>query len=257
MNLMKFVFAASLLALTACSSFSVEKEQAKAIKRVAIIGFDVQQQRPVETGDVFKALTHQDTSSQAEVKGRMEAAHVAKMYDLLRKKLETENHWQIMPQDSLKNNKAYQAYYKSKTDGWQNRPIINDRYNLMQPEGIVDSFAVMTTEADKRKQLQQDLGVDAILYVDIRVDLNNDSKLASLIGKGTYNPLATTSLTMINATNDTKIWFDGAAKGEPAENNEKNFLGMADQEKLNQLAVRAAESSYVALMTKYREKMAE
>ncbi|WP_413291341.1 hypothetical protein [Bdellovibrio sp. HCB337] len=256
-SILKMVLALPLVSLVACTTMKVEKDHVKGVKRVAIVGFDVQQQRPVEGGDLFKALTHQDTSSKAEVKGRTEAAHVAAMYDLLRKKLETDNGWQVMPMDKVKQNKAYQEHFKAKTEGWQNRPIMNDRYNLLQAEGILDSFAIMTTEPEKRKQLQQDLGVDAILYVGIKVDLNNNSALASLVGQGKFSPLATTNLTLIDAAFDTKIWFDGSAQGEPAENNDKNFMGMADAEKLNQLAVKAAESSYKKLLANYKEKLAE
>lgn len=255
MNTLQIILIILSFVFSACTSMMVEKDHATKIKRVAIIGFDVQQQKPVETEDLFKALTHQDTSSKAELKGRMDAPHVAKMYDILVAKLESENKWSVMQQDLLKKNRAYQDFYKTKTEGWQNRPLVNDRYNLLQPEGILDSFAVMTTKPEIRKQLQQDLGVDAVLYVSIRVDLNNSSALASMVGQGTFSPSATTNLTLVNAKNDIKIWFDSSATGEKIASSDKNFMGMANQDKLNQLAIRAVESSYVTLLTNYKEKI--
>lgn len=245
------------LFLSSCASVKFEKEQVQAVKRVAIVGFDVQQQRPVETGDLFKALTHQDTSSKAEIKGRTETPHVVKMYDILRAKFESQNHWQVLSQEMLRTNAGYQEYFKSKTDGWQNRPMINDRFTLMQPTGIVDSFAIYTTKPERLKQLQKELGVDALLVVGIRVELNNNSKFASLVGQGKFNPFAVTSLMLIDAEKNTKIWVDGSVKGDPVENNDKNFLGLANQDKLNQLAVLAAESSYGKLLASYKEKMSQ
>jgi len=257
MKTFKLIFSASMLLLSACASMKVGKDKVQAVKRVAIVGFDVQQQRPVEMGDLFKAATHQSTASQAEVKGRTEALHVAKMYDNLRKKLESENHWQIIPQETLKANKAYQAIFKLKTDGWQNRPMINDRYVLMQPAGILDSFAIRLTEPEKLAQLQKDLNVDAILIVGIRVQLNNSGMMASLVGQGKFNPYAETNVALTDSVTSTTLWIDGNAKGEPVENETKNFMGLADAEKLNQLAVLAADSSYSKLLSNYKEKLAQ
>lgn len=247
----------SLLLTTACTSMKVSKDEVRSVQRVAIVGYDVQQQRPVEAGDLFKIATHQNTASQAEIKGREESPHIAKMYDLLRQKLETENHWQIMSQESLRNNKAYQEYFRSKTEGFQNRPLINDRYTLYQPLGVLDSFALYTTEPEKLKKLQADLGVDALLIVGVQVHLNNSSMIASLVGQGKFSPYAETGITLLDAKNNVKIWFDGNAKGEPVENNEKNFMGMASQEKLNSMAIMAAESSYNKLLSNYKDKLSQ
>lgn len=254
---MKYLLMVSMLMLGACASLKVDKDQTQNVKRVAIVGFDVQQQRPVEMGDLFKVATHQDASSKAEVKGRSEAEHVAKMYNNLRQKLETENHWQVMSLDSVKANAAYQALFKDKTEGFQNRPIINDRYNLLQPAGILDSFAIRTTEADKLKQLQAALGVDALLVVGMTVNLNNSSMFASLIGQGKFQPYAITNAYMLQAKSNEQIWVDSNVKGEPVDNDEKNFMGLANEDKINQMAVMAADSSYNKLISNYKEKLAQ
>jgi hypothetical protein len=254
----KGLWAAVFLILTsACASLKVEKDKVADVKRVAIIGFGVQQQSPVSMGDLFKVATHQNTASKAEVKGRTESDHVAKMYDNLKQKLEQQNHWKVMSQDQLKSNPAYLALFKAKTEGWQNRPIMNDRYVFMQPAGILDNFAVMTTEAEILKKLQEDLKVDAVLVVSINVDLNNNSMFASMVGQGKFSPSANTNLYLLDAKTENKIWIDPGTKGDEIENSDKNFMGLADQERLNKLAVLAADSSYSKILANYAEKLSK
>ncbi len=116
-------------------------------------------------------------------------------------------------------------------------------------------FAIYTTKQEVLQKLQADLNVDALLIVSVSINLNNSSMFASLVGQGKFQPIATTSLQLLDAKTESKIWFESAAEGEPAKSEEKNFLGMADEEKLNVLAVRAADNSYVKLFEKYKDKL--
>jgi hypothetical protein len=252
--LMKAIGVIGAIALSACSTMKVEPDRVATVKKVAIVGFDVNQQNPVSKGDLFKVLTKQKVGTEATVKGRAEAVHVEKMYAALRQKLEKENHWKILTQEQVVKNPAYQELFKAKTEGWQNRPIAGDDYSLMQAPGVLDTFALYTTPPEKLKALQEALGVDALLIVGVKVMLNLDSALGAMVGQGKFNPLAITSLQMKDGRTNDRIWFDSNAKGQPVQNDEKNFMGMADQDKLNQMAVLAAESSYDQLLVNYKEK---
>lgn len=245
------------LMLTSCATVKVDKDRVGSVKRVAIVGFDVQQQKPVSTMDLVKVATKQDTTSKAEVALASEAAHVGKMYDLLQKKLEQENSWKVLPLEVVRKNPVYGLHFKEKTEGFQTRPMINDRYTLMQPSNILDSFAIYSTRPEKLKEIQEALGVDALLIVSISVALNNNSALLSLVGQGKFAPIATTTLQLLDARTNSRLWQESQAVGEPAENNEKNFLGMADDEKLNQLAFVAAQKSYVSLLSRYKETLSK
>lgn len=250
------LLAVSALALGACASVKVDKEKAQGVKKVAIIGFDVEQQRPVSTSDLIGvALKTKSTDPHAEIKLRSESSHVVKMYDDLRQKLETSNKWKVLSMDQVKASSAYQAHFKDKTEGFQNRPMVNERYDVMSPPGILDSFAIYTTKGETLSKLQKDLGVDALAVVKITVNLNNDSALASMVGQGTFSPSASTALQLIDGRSNDKIWSESAAVGEKQSNGDKNFMGMADQEKINQLAVRAANSSYAKLIAQYNEQL--
>ncbi len=109
----------ALLFTAGCASVKVDKEKIQGVKRVAIIGFDVQQQKSVSTMDLLKVATHMDTKSKAEISGRTESDHISKMYDNLKKRLEQENGWKVMTQDALKKSPTYVSLFKSKTEGFK------------------------------------------------------------------------------------------------------------------------------------------
>jgi hypothetical protein len=186
---------------------------------------------------------------------RKEANHVNEMYDNLAERLKSEQNFTVISREALAANSSYKRLFKEKTEGFQNRPPIDAKFELLQPQGILDSFAIQTTKADDLKKLQLDLGVDAIVTVSMTVNLNLDSVLGSLVGKAEFSPSANSYLRMLDASTGQEIWSDTNAEGEKIKSNEKTFLGLANQEKINKLAVEAAKSSYRAMLDRYKESL--
>jgi hypothetical protein len=225
-----------------------------SVKKVAIVGFDVLQQQPVKGGDLFKIATHQSVHDGPKVGTRTELAHVAELYDVMTQKLKEKRGFIVLKQSDLIANPAYAAAFKAKTDGWQARPLIPEHYELYQAPKVLDTFAFRSLTEEEKKKLQQDLKVDALVIVQSRVDLNMSGAMASLVGKATMEPSANSMVTMIDASTGQEIWNDTQAKGEPVKNSERLFLGMADDNRVNNLAKAAIESSYNSAFERLKPK---
>ena len=238
--MLRYLVLASILA--GCTSKIVKTEELARVKRVALIGLDVQQQKSVSKGDLLAIATRTATKPGATPALRTEAAHLEAVYRDVAQKLERQTGWKVVPLADLKRNAGYQKYFKEKTEGFQNRPIVNDRYNLYGAPGVVDSFAILTTKPERVKEIATDLKVDAVAYVTFKVDLNNDSMLASLVGEGEFRPSASTSLFVVDARTGEKIYMASAA-GPKVEKGAQNTLGVANEELLNRLTAQATASA--------------
>jgi len=236
-----------LIALPACTNKIVKTEELRQVKKVAIIGLDLQQQKSVSGGDLLSLALKTNDANQATPRMRTEAQHAELVYNDLRAKVEQGTGWKVVTLAELAKSPAYAKFFKEKTEGLQNRPLINNRYDLFAPKGILDSWALMTTKTERLKELANELKVDAVIYATSTVNLNNSSMLASMVGKGEFRPSANVSLFVADARTGEKI-FMASVEGPKVDKGAKNAVGMADVDQLNMLAHQATGMSLDLVM---------
>jgi hypothetical protein len=234
------------LGLFGCSTKTLKEEKLREVKRVAIIGFDLQRQKPVSGGDLL-AIALKAKRDGATPRTRTDDGQAEVVYSEFAKQVWDKTKWTVIPLKDIRSRAAYQKVFKSKTEGFQNRPIVHDRFDLLNVPGLLDSFAINTLPAETLKELQADLGVDAIVAVTVEMHLNNNSVFMSMIGQGKMSPFAQATIFMQDARNGERLWLQ-TVKGEEIEMGEKNLMGMANEAKLNQTYNLAAKSSFEALL---------
>ncbi|MES2964288.1 MAG: hypothetical protein V4760_10385 [Bdellovibrionota bacterium] len=240
MKLMKLALALPLFALAACSTSAIKPDQLNKVDRVAIIAIDITQEKPVSTGDLV-GIALKTNDSRAKPQLGVPSEHVANAYQDLTAKLAKKTGWKVMKLDELRKNPAYAAFYKEKTDGFHQAPIIDGRFDLYQAPEVLTSFAVMTTPHERLAKLAQDLGVDTIVYAATTVEVNS-GMLASLVGLGKIHPKGKASIYAVDARSGEKIYWQ-QAEGPEVEGGASNVAGMGSQEQLNQLAREASALS--------------
>jgi hypothetical protein len=243
-----------LLGLAACSTMKVDSAKMQNIKSVAVVGFDLVQQQPVSKMDLLKIATHVKTSSGPGVGTRNDQEHVAEAYDMIVAKLAAEKGFQVVQRADLVSNPAYAALFKKRTEGLTSKSLVPDRYTLYSAPKVLDSFDVSTLTPEEKSNLQSALKVDAIIVVKSIVDLNFSGLWASLIGQATMSPAATSTVSMVDCRTGEEIWSDNHAVGEPVENSEKSFLGMAEDKKVNALAKQAVANSLDSAFQRIKAK---
>ncbi len=248
----------TLALLSGCAHTKIEKDKISSIRKVAIIGFDVQQQKAVGMGDLLAIATKSKEASKAQLAIGEEAKHVIDIYNDLRSQIEKDTSWQVLPLNQIQTNPVYVALYKEKTEGFQMRPQINDRMTLLQAPQILDTFAARLTKEESLQGLQKALGVDALIIAGVQVQLYKGGiiyTIKSMFGKAELEPQAVTNLTLLEPRSNTSIWSESNALGEPAKSNEKTFLGLAQDEVVNRLSVQAARNSFDTLLKQYKETL--
>lgn len=234
MNRFSIIVPALAFMLAACSSQIVKKDELAQIHRAAIIGLDLQQQKSV-SGEDLLSIALKTNKNEATMRGRTESEHVNSVYLDLAQKMAKDTGWKLLSENQVRESAAYKEFFKSKTDGLQARPAINNRYNYYQAPGILDTFAILTAEKEKLTALAKAMNVDALIFASSTVNLNNDSFLASMVGKGEFHPSSSSTVFIIDGRTGEKI-FMSSAEGPKLEQGEKNALGMASEDNLNNLA---------------------
>jgi hypothetical protein len=249
------ILALTLSAFTfgGCASLKVDTAKMQSIKKVAIIGFDVLQQQPVRVTDLI-GINTQGASHGVAVGSRSEQAHVGEMYDMLVQKLAAEKGYAVVKRAELIRNPAYAAIYERRTHGVTSRPFVPEHYLLYQAPNVLDGFDVSTLSPAEQRNLAEALKVDAVLVVKSVVELNTTGGIASLVGQASMSPSATTTVAMTDAHSGEEIWSEPGAKGDRIANEEKSFLGMGDNDKLNLFAKKAVASSVDSAFQRIKAK---
>ncbi|MES3037359.1 MAG: hypothetical protein V4736_05570 [Bdellovibrionota bacterium] len=245
---MKYIIVSIVgLSMFGCASNLVKSEEMKGVKKVAIVGFDLQQQRSVSGMDLLSIAAKVPVKNGASPALGAESTQAELAYKDFAANLNGKTGWSVMKIEDLRKNAAYTAFFKSKTEGLQNRPIINDRIDLLRPAGVVDNFAIMITEKEKLAQLAKDLGVDAVVTSTTTIDLNSNGVFAAVTGNGEYKPSGKTTMLVKNAAAGENI-ISLSAQGPKVEQGEKNIVGMSNEENLNKLALEATRLSVQNVM---------
>lgn len=247
-----------LALLSGCAHTTVEKDKLSSVRKVAIVGFDVQQQKAVGLGDLIGIAAKVKSENKADVAMGQDSAHLISIYNDLRTQIEKETSWKVLTLEQLANNPIYTALYKEKTDGFQFRPQINNKYELLQAPKVLDTFALRTTKEESLEALEKALGVDALLIVKVNVNIYKGGfiyAMKSLFGQAELEPQASTNLTLMQARTKSTLWNEASAQGEAVKSNEKTFLGLAEDQVVQRLSVQAAQSSFVTLFKQYNETM--
>jgi hypothetical protein len=240
-----FIFL-SVLLLAACAGKTVKKEELAKVRKAAIIGLEVQQQKSVSAGDLLGAALKTNKNG-ASPHIRTESSHIDPIYQDAATKLAQQTGWKVLTLEQVRGNAAYKKFFADKTGGMHSAPILNDRFDLYAPTGILDSWAIMTTKAEKLEELAKAMGVDAVVYASSVVNLNNDSMLASMVGKGEFHPSSNLNFFVLDSRTGEKIFVD-SANGPKVEEGARNAVGVADVDKLNDLARTATALSLDMVM---------
>ncbi len=247
----KFAFLFGFLSLSACSS-TLKKEELGKVKSVAVIGIGVEQQKPVSADDLIgMAMGHeQDTSPEYSL--RNESEHIEKIYNNTVKNIKTNTGWNVLSMEKVRRDPAYRFYFQKKTSGMQNRPPVHHRYTYYQAKGILDDFEVFTTSEEDLNKIKDSLGVDALVVVRLKVNLNNSSMISNLVGKGSISP--SSQATVVIFDNGKNKIFSESIVGEKIEDSGKHFLGLAEDKKVNELSIKASDDSVAKVFKQLNEK---
>ncbi len=238
----KLIYFSLLLSFMGCTSQIVKKDRLDQVKSVAIIGLDLEQQKSISTGDLLSIAMKTNSSSKMVAGVRENAIHLNSVYNDIAEKVSRKTGWKVISLSELQANEVYAKDFKDKTEGFQTRPFINERFNLFTADGVLDTFPIQNLNADALRALAQSLRVDALIIAKSVVRLNNSSMIASLVGKGEFHPSSSTTLTVLDGTTGEKIFLK-SADGPEVENGEKNFIGMAAETRINEMAQKATASS--------------
>lgn len=251
-KIFSFTAVGSLFLWNACATMSVDKARLKGIKKVAVVGFTVEQEMPkgvslFNVGDSDNSAFNRGAPSIASG-----AAHSTEMYELLQNKLRNLLKWNIMDRKVLTQNPKYAALFDKKMKGFQNRIVRGPNIKVFGADNVIETFPFQTMSAEEKMQVAKDLNVDAIVVATLNVKLERGGGLKNLVGAGDYRPRATLQFYVYDKTNPDPVWADWNAVGAELDGGAEHVMGITRQDDLNQKVIQAADYAYERLIEHFK-----
>jgi hypothetical protein len=243
---------------TGCAGRKIAHDQVDTVKKVAIVGFGVEQRVPnTAEGVLSDMMAPKDNSFMSGAKAAKiaePAPHARIMYDLLQDQLAKGMGWKVIAREDLTRRSDYAAFFHDKTKQPQMRPFVSGpNMEMYVPEGVVESFLIHSMSIEERRALIKKLGVDAVALVTVRIELENGGGLKTLVGAGDLHPRAKVSFELYNSTAEDPIWMDLNADGDASAEGVEHVLGFANVDAVNKQAIATADSAFHQLIKNYKE----
>jgi hypothetical protein len=249
-----FSFVAIAAFVTACSTMKAEPEKVQTVKRVAIIGYSLQQEMPPSLMTaVFDTVMHKQDNG-PHLMGNAEASpHANVIYKNLSETLQKRMHWQVVDLNTVVANSDYAEIFKDESTGFHNRPPAGKRDVTYGIEGLMDGWQGWRIDQAQKQKLIADLGVDAIAVASVHVTLNAGGGLKKLVGAADLYPQATLEFYVYDGKSDTPIWHDLWAQGEEATQSTAYVLGVTNTNQLNESVVESTNSAFGKLIQRIHD----
>lgn len=242
------------LALTGCTTMGVEKDEFKKVQKVALVGFQLDQQNP-------KALEINLGSKEANTALGMgmalaeDKAHAAQIYNSLNEKLKKDLKFEVVELKDLQNNPQYQAAYAQRMNGWRNIPLSQADLSKYKVEKIMDYWAISLMKPAERDQLMDELKVDHLAIARFNTILESPYSLKNIVGGQDLYPKTTVVFYMYKKGRQDAIWYDFAAAAPRHGKSVSSFLGIQDSEKLSPLIVNNSKEAMDVLFNRLNSKI--
>lgn len=246
----RLLTAVALSSLCACSfGPKLIRPDIEAVKKVSIIGFrgdvaipDPNRERPggiIGTVGSAKALSDLNSSQFADRR----KAQAKQIHDALAQSLTSKLGWQLMPVDA---SPTLKDRARQKPTGMMINGVQHLNELMLDPE-------VRFLQPEQRQRILSELGVDAVMTVNIRYNEGRRDGFA-IGGLGSFKifPRATVTVQMWNATQKDPVWEDSFAMGPLSALSVTENVGILDEAGETEALVDAATRAVTTLIERYQ-----
>ncbi len=252
------VFLLGMAALSVgCASVGVIKERVEPIKKVAIIGYEVEEQKaPILAAPQPK---YGMPASMLTMPPR-ETKVAAELYKNLSDVLTKELHWQVVDMSKVATNEAYHDTQQKISKLLMFNHGRKADWEAYLAQGIIPAKEFDSMDSRTKEALRRALGVDAIVVVENDVEMRKKASLMNLVGGSGSIPVSTVHFSVYDMKDDKAVWWDHKAEGDEVAEKTMQLGGIslnASGEDLDRGPVVASEDAYRVLIARFREAMNE
>ena len=224
---------------TGCAGLTHHKDEAalSQVKRVAIVGFTVQEPAPATIGlNLNSGHVHGAAGGSLITQY---STDTDQMYSDLVKKFGRNTSWVVVSPSKMKQNPGYQKAYDDTMKGFHNRMPPGEGMNVYGVNGVMDNQSCRLLGADGRSALMKALKVDAIVTAQVDVLLSG----TSIMGIGSRYPQSRLTFQVFTPNKDSADWFEGNLLGKESPTS-VGSTAFFDVDTLNRLALASAKTAF-------------
>ncbi|MGZ5280430.1 MAG: hypothetical protein ACXWC9_10830 [Pseudobdellovibrionaceae bacterium] len=229
----------SLLFLVNCSSLATkvrDEASLKQVRKVAVVAYRVTLPKSKQL-----SLNLGSGNTGSDAGGSIltgQSPETDQILTNLMKEMAKNQKWAVMDINKVKMAPGYKKAFDQTMNGWQNKMPANPGTQQYVVNEVMDTDAPRILRPEGRDQLISDLGVDAIISLNVTVYLEG----TTVMGIGNRYPQSLVTLNVYKKGQENPIWFESAKGDVSTESVGKT--GFIDEKKLARLAVSSAQSAY-------------
>lgn len=252
-ELMKIQPLLSLLLLSLCScaglGHKVDSERAMAVKKVAIVAIEIQQQKPTDNlgFGAFNELKNGSTGNSKELQ-----TMAKNISNTMIAQLQKKTGWKVSKMEDVVANSDYKKKFSTAMNGVRNVVIFEKNTEAIFPKDTLDLMAFRKMSLEERQQLAKSLGVDALAEVMITNTIDQSSySFGHLTGDADFTFTARANLQVFDSKSTEPIWMSQNNQGEETISSGSLAKEMSKLEKLSKLGEEASNSAILKLIETY------
>ncbi|MNT26293.1 hypothetical protein D3C72_1618550 [compost metagenome] len=145
----------------------------------------------------------------------------------------------------------YKSLVRETTEGFQLRPMLGKNMSVLRAHNIIDAGAFAAMKPNEKMQLAKELGVDAVIVVNVISTLKVEGGVMKYVGMAEYRPRAQVNVEMFDGKSEKPIWQDSWAWGT-GDKAVQGTMGIASNAELMEQVKIAVRYGYGDLFSRYK-----
>ena len=241
-----------VLILSSCAGMKIDEARAKRLRKVAIISFEMQQDRPTDNlglsrlGELKGATAADSTELQGMAKN---------IFTELNTQLKKQTGWGVLTLAEISANRNFESRVKRAMEGARLTSMVSQGAELIPLHGLFDNYAFRRLSHEERVKIAKELGVEALAEI-IFYQMKDQSwmSLGHLSGDAAFSYKTRANLVVYGVDSSEPIWRIQNVDGDTSPSSKTLGAQTSRLERRAQIGQASAKSAISALVKKYQVK---
>ncbi len=247
--------ALAILAMPACAGMGNKYDSARAssVKKVVILGFEIEEQQPKD-GLGVSGINDLKDGAFADAPATKRGADA--IYAEFVKTLNARTHWQTAQLKDLQSNPQFAEYQKDKMSGLRQVTMTGigsggPKVEIIFPDGALDQTAFRKLTREQKVAFAKSFGADAYGEVMLYQTIEQSIDFGNFVGLGNFDFKTRANLRLFGLDSDEPIWQIQNVDGDSSFNSKTLPKTMPKRERLATVSLDSARSAIAKLVATY------
>lgn len=193
------------IALGGCATARFDAEKNHQVKKLAILGIEIQQQQPTDNLGIKKLMSLKEMKRVGDTDELQEMSK--NIFNDIAGQIQKKTGWTVVSHEKMLSNPEYSAKVNQKMSGARLTSMTGQGYEIVTVKGELDAYAFKALTHEERAKLARALGADAFAIVTIYEQIDQPwLSLGHISGDAEFTFWARSNMDVYGLQSDEPIW---------------------------------------------------